>query len=191
MVIEYQGNYYESLSLVMARVLLGVEQTKPVFEEGYDADYAALEKLSLEYLDIPVDKNLQAIIPYRGKERSFPYVSATDVIHGRVDKKILQDAVVLVGTTAPGLFDLRTTPVQKQYAGVEIHANLIAGILDQNIKQSPAYVDGIEFIQLLFIGCLLTLLLPLLSPVSAAFATLLVSMITIVFNMMLHVLKKN
>lgn len=184
MVIEYQGNYYESLSLVMARVLLGVEQTKPVFEEGYDADYAALEKLSLEYLDIPVDKNLQAIIPYRGKERSFPYVSATDVIHGRVDKKILQDAVVLVGTTAPGLFDLRTTPVQKQYAGVEIHANLIAGILDQNIKQSPAYVDGIEFIQLLFIGCLLTLLLPLLSPVSAAFATLLVSMITIVFNMM-------
>jgi adenylate cyclase len=185
MVYEYQDNYYESLSLVMVRILLGIEETKPVFADDYDTDYPALEKLSLEYLDIPVDKNLQAIVPYRGKERSFPYVSATDVIHGRIDKKILQDAIVLVGTTAPGLFDLRTTPVQKQYAGVEIHANLIAGILDQNIKQSPAYVDGIEFIQLLLIGCLLTLLLPLLSPVWAAFATLIVSMITIAFNIML------
>ena len=185
MVYEYQDNYYESLSLVMVRILLGVEETKPVFEEDYDTDYPSLEKLSLEYLDIPVDKNLQAIVPYRGKERSFPYVSATDVIHGLVDKKILQDAIVLVGTTAPGLFDLRTTPVQKQYAGVEIHANLIAGILDQNIKQSPAYVDGIEFIELLMIGCLLTLLLPLLSPVWAAFATLIVSMIIIAFNIVL------
>lgn len=185
MVYEYQDNFYESLSLVMVRILLGIEETKPVFEEDYDTDYPSLEKLSLEFLDIPVDKNVQAIVPYRGKERSFPYVSATDVIHGRVDKKILQDAIVLVGTTAPGLFDLRTTPVQKQYAGVEIHANLIAGILDQKIKQSPAYVDGIEFIQLLLFGCLLTLLLPLLSPIWAAFATLIVSVITIAFNLML------
>jgi adenylate cyclase len=185
MVYEYQDNYYESLSLAMVRILLGIEETKPVFEEDYDTGYPSLEKLSLEYLDIPVDKNLQAIVPYRGKERSFPYVSATDVIHGLVDKKILQDAIVLVGTTAPGLFDLRTTPVQKQYAGVEIHANLIAGILDQNIKQSPAYVDGIEFIELLMIGCLLTLLLPLLSPVWAAFVTLIISMMAIAFNISL------
>ena len=102
-------------------------------------------------------------------------MSAADVVHGRVDKRILQDAIVLVGTTAPGLFDLRTTPVQKQYAGVEIHANLIAGILDQNIKQRPAYVDGVELIQLLLLGCFLTLTLPLMSPIWVALTTLIIS----------------
>jgi len=182
MVYEYQDNFYEALSLIMVRTLLEIEETKPVFEEAYDTDYPALEKLSLGYLEIPVDKNLQALVPYRGKAGSFPYVSATDVIHGRVEKKILQGAIVLIGTTAPGLYDLRTTPVQKQYAGVEIHANLISGILDQNIKQSPAYVVGVEFIQILLIGCLLTLLLPLLSPLWATFATLVISAITISIN---------
>ncbi|NIN36239.1 MAG: CHASE2 domain-containing protein, partial [Gammaproteobacteria bacterium] len=75
---------------------------------------------------------------YRGYERSFEYISAVDVMQGRVDKSILKDAVILVGTTAPGLFDLRTVPVQKQYPGVEVHANLIAGIIDNTIKQHPA-----------------------------------------------------
>jgi len=182
MVYEYQDNFYEALSLIMVRTLLGIKETKPVFEEDYNTGYSSLEKLSLEYIDIPVDKNVQALVPYRGKEGSFLYVSAVDVINGLVDKKILQDAIVLVGTTAPGLYDLRTTPVQKQYAGVEIHANLISGILDQNIKQSPAYVDGIEFIQLLLIGCLLTLLFPLLSPLWVTFVTLVISSITIAAN---------
>lgn len=182
MVYEYQDNFYEALSLIMVRTLLGIKETKPVFEEDYNTGYSSLEKLSLEYIDIPVDKNVQALVPYRGKEGSFLYVSAVDVINGLVDKKILQDAIVLVGTTAPGLYDLRTTPVQKQYAGVEIHANLISGILDQNIKQSPAYVDGVEFIQLLLIGCLLTLLFPLLSPLWVTFVTLVISSITIAAN---------
>ena len=182
MVYEYQDNYYEALSLVMVRTLLEIEETKPVFEDDYNTDYPSLEKLSLGFLDIPVDKNVQALVPYRGKERSFPYVSATDVIHGRVEKKDLQGAIVLVGTTAPGLFDLRTTPVQKQYAGVEIHANLITGILDQTIKQSPAYVDGIEFIQLLLMGSLLTLLLPLLSPLWSTLATLVSCAMIITLN---------
>lgn len=182
MIYEYQDNFYEALSLVMVKVLLKIKETKPVFEEDYNTGYLSLEKLSLEYLDIPVDKYVQALVPYRGRGKSFPYVSATDVIHGRVDKKILQGAIVLVGTTAPGLYDLRTTPVQKQYAGVEIHANLISGILDQNIKQSPAYVDGAEFIQILLIGCLLTLLLPLFSPLWATFATLVISATTISIN---------
>ena len=51
---------------------------------------------------------------------------------------------MLVGTTAPGLLDLRSTPVEPVYPGVEIHANLIAGMLDGNIKQKPPYVLGAE-----------------------------------------------
>jgi adenylate cyclase len=181
---EHQGNFYESLSLVMIRKLFDIAETIPVFEQDYDTGYPSLERLALEYLKpIPVDEHIQALVPYRGKEKSFTYVSATDVIHGRIKKEVLQDIIVLVGTTAPGLFDLRTTPVQKQYPGVEIHANLISGILNEKIKQSPAYVDGIEFIQLFLTGILLCLLLPLLSPLWGTFATAFIAVITIGINL--------
>jgi adenylate cyclase len=182
MLYEFEGDFYETLSLVMVRALLDVKETTPVFEDDYEGDYPSLETLSLEFLSIPVDQHIQALVPYRGKEKSFPYVSASDVIYGRVKKEILEGAIVLVGTTAPGLFDLRTTPVQKQYPGVEIHANLISGILDETIKHRPAYVDAIEFMQLLLIGILLSLLLPLLTPLWSAFSTLIISTLIISFN---------
>ena len=79
---------------------------------------------------------------------------------------------VLVGTTAAGLLDLRATPVQGAYPGVEIHANLIAGILDNNIKARPAYTLGAEFALLLLAGLLLTVYLPRLNPLKATLFTL-------------------
>ena len=184
MLYEFEGHYYEALSLVMVRHLLEIEKTKPVFEQSTNS-YKELEILSLGFIDIPVDKHIQALVPYRGYQGSYPYISATDIIHGRIDKSILKDAIVLVGTTAPGLFDLRTTPVKEQYAGVEIHANLISGILDENIKKSPAYVQGIEFLQLLLIGLLLTLALPLLSPLWAALLSLILAIVITMLNLSL------
>ena len=174
MIYEYNGNYYESLSLAVARALFGVQQTTPVFaapEVSRQTGYPDLESLSLDFVHIPVDSHIQALVPYRGFQGSFPYVSAADVMHGTVDKTRLRDRIILVGTTAPGLYDLRTVPLQKQYPGVEIHANLIAGIMDQNIKQSPAYAKGVDILQIGLAGMLLALLLPLLSPVWGATAT--------------------
>ena len=183
MLFEFQENYYEALSLAMVKKLLNIKNTIPVFAEVDNSDYPSLEWLSLDdFIMIPVDQHIQALVPYRGYQGSFNYVSATDVIHGRVEKDILQDSIVLVGTTAPGLFDLRTTPVQKQYAGVEVHANLIAGILDQNIKLSPTYVDGVDFIQLFIIGVTLTLLLPLLSPLWATCITIMATLVITAIN---------
>jgi adenylate cyclase len=99
-------------------------------------------------------------------------VSATDVLNARVDPQILKGAMVLVGTTTPGLFDLRATPVGKVYPGVEIHANLIAGMLDGKIKQRPPYVLGAEMVLLLIAGLLLAIVLPMLNPLRASLLTL-------------------
>ena len=94
-------------------------------------------------LTIPVDENVSALVPYRGKQGSFPYISArrragsTGSMHRQ-----LEGAIALVGTTAPGLLDLRSTPVGSVYPGVEVHANMIAGMLDGNIKQKPALHPG-------------------------------------------------
>lgn len=165
-IIEYKGNYYETLSITVVRTLLGFPPLTVAFPEGKDdGDYRKIEWLGISDLKIPVDDRVTALVPYRGRQGIFRYVSATDVINGRVGKDVLEGAIVLVGTTAPGLMDMRSTPVSAVYPGVEVHANMIAGILDQNIKQQPAYVVGAEIIILLFSGLLLSLLLPVLSPI--------------------------
>src|SRR6185295_13167031 len=94
-----------------------------------------------------------------------------DVLNDRADPADLKGKIVLVGTTALGLFDLRATPVAAVYPGVEIHANMIAGILDRNIKQKPPYVIGAEFVLLLIVGLALATLLPLLSPLRSSLVT--------------------
>ena len=183
MLVEYEEQYYESLAMAMARRILDVDSIEPVFGEAFgETGYPALEWIRLGNHKIPVDKNIQALVPYRGRQGSFQYVSASDVIQGRVDKEILKDAIVLVGTTAPGLFDLRAVPVEKQYAGVEIHANLLAGILDGSIMKKPAYTQGAEFILLLLIGLSLALFLPMLSAVWAGVCTFALIFVVTLFN---------
>ena len=174
MLAEYKGAYYEPLALAVTRLLLQSPQVKP----GYPTDsvftkgYPGLEWLEIGPLRVPVDEQVRALVPYRGPERSFPYVSASDVLRDRVAPEILKDRVVLVGTTAPGLQDLRSTPVAPLYPGVEIHANLIVGMLDGNIKQKPPYVLGAEVVLLSLIGLALAIGLPFLSPIRATVATI-------------------
>ena len=176
----HDGAVYESLALAMARLVLNAPVQLGIVE---DAGYAELEWLQLGNRHIPVDEHAAALIPYRGGEGSFPYVSASDVLQGRVPQEILKNTIVLVGTTAAGLKDLRVTPVQSVYPGVEVHANMIAGILDQDIKQHPAYTVGADFLFLLFAGLLLALLLPALSPLWATVVTVAVTSLMVAFNL--------
>lgn len=175
MLAEYNGAYYESLSLAVVRVLLGSPKLLPGFSEDHVKGYAGLEWLELDAgstrLKIPVDSDVAASVPYRGGQGSFRYISAADVLHGRVETARLKDKIVLVGTTAPALMDMRATPVAEVYPGVEVHANMISGILDQNLKEKPAYMLGAEITWLLLIGLALSFFLPLLSPVRAIIAS--------------------
>ena len=99
-------------------------------------------------------------------------MSLADVYHDKVPVERLKGKIALVGTTAPGLFDLRATPVGAAYPGVEVHANLIAGMLDGSIKAKPAYVLGAEVIVLLLVGLILAIWLPFLSPLRATVVSL-------------------
>lgn len=183
MLAEYQGAYYEPLSLAMVRVLLGSPPVKPLFaDESLSGDYTGLEWLQVGSLRIPVDDTVSSLVPYRGSKGSFRYFSIVDVLNDRVDAAELQGKIVLVGTTAPGLLDLRATPVDPAYPGVEVHANLIAGMLDGNIKQKPPYVVGAEFTLLLVSGLAMAFLLPLLSPLKSTLIAVLVLFLTLVTN---------
>ncbi len=173
MLFEYQGGHYESLSLAIAKAYLKLPAVAAVFADDGGPDYGGLEWLKLGGRKIPVDAWGSALVPYRGKQGGFRYVSASDVLHGRLQPGEMAGAIVLVGTTAPGLMDLRSSPVESVYPGVEIHANLVAGILDQSIKQRPAYFLAVEVVALLLIGVALALIFPLLSPLQSSLISLL------------------
>ncbi len=171
---EYNGSFYEPLSLAMMRVLLGMPPAKPIVPEtsALAGRYDGLEWLQVgPQLRIPIDDQAAALVPYRGRKNSFRYFSAVDVLNERVGPADLKGKIVLVGTTAPGLLDLRATPVGPVYPGVEVHANMIAGMIDGTIKQRPPYVLGAEFVLLLVSGLGLALLLPLLGPLVSTLTT--------------------
>lgn len=170
---EYQGQFYESLALAMFRRLAGSPKVVPSFsdEQWLSRSYQGLDRILLKEgkssLAISVDKNISTLVPYRGPGGvtggSFRYVSAADVLAGRLPPDSLKDKVILVGTTAPGLLDLRVTPGGQVYPGVEAHANLISAWLDDKVTLKPDYAMGYDVFVLVIAGLLLAIGLPLLT----------------------------
>lgn len=179
---EYQGQIYQSLSLAIARAYKDNNRLQLQYQLLDEASgEQSLEWIYVGNTAIPVDETSGVLVPYIGKQRSFDYFSASDIYHKRVPVEHLQNKIVLFGTSAAGLLDLRTTPLESAYPGVEVHANIIQGILDQTIKQGPQWIMGYEIMVLLLFGVALTILLPMLSPllgsaisVSAVLALLLI-----------------
>jgi adenylate cyclase len=186
MLAEYNGSYYEPLSLAIVRTLMGFPPIVPDFLQGVSQDYAGLEELKVGRLRIPVDERVSTLIPYRGERGSFKYIPVVDVLNDRVPVNDLKGKIVIVGTSAPGLLDLRSTPVGSAYPGVEVHANLIAGILDQNIKHKPPYAAGADFMLLLIAGLIMTLFLPFVSPLKGTVSAMLVLLTVVAINVVLY-----
>lgn len=193
---EYKGEYYESLSLAMFRMLAGLPRIEPGFpqERILAKNYHLLESILLKQRDqtlaIPVDERVSALVPYRGpggvQGGSFRYVSAADVLARRLPPGSLNNKIVLLGTTAPGLLDLRVTPVGETYPGVETHANVISGFLDGKVFVKPDYVIGFEVIVLVLSGLLLAFALPLLSATRAVLLSVAVVALLVGLNFWLY-----
>ncbi len=169
MLQEYGGELYESLSLAAAHTFLGRAPKLVIGQSGDgtgEDHYQSIEQIHLGKQVIPVDRAASVLIPFRGRQGSFRYISATDILNDKLaDPYSLIGQIAFVGTSAPGLVDHRATPIQNIFPGVEIHANLLAGILDNSFKHRPAYVLGAEILVLLIIGLILSLTLPALSPI--------------------------
>ena len=186
MLMEYKGGYYEAFSLAIVRLYLGMQDavrnnktaltlpkvlTGSAPEPFIKGSYTGLEWLEVGKLRIPVDDEVAALVPYRGPRGSFPYFSLADVWFDKVPVQSLKGRIALIGASAPSLVDLRSAPVDSVYPGVEIHANLVAGMLDGKLKHKPAYMLGAEVLLLALGGVVLTLLIPMLAPLWASAAT--------------------
>ena len=192
---EYKDQYYESLSLAMFRAMTGMPSVEPLFPpERFLSRYHGLDGIQLRQgdrrLSVPVADRDTTLVPIRGpggvSGGSYRYVSAADVLAKRLPPESLKGKIVLVGTTAPGLLDIRVTPVGEAYAGVETHANLISGLMDDRIAVKPDYALGYDVAILVLAGLTLAFALPLLSAPRAVLLSLVVITAVVALNFFLY-----
>ncbi|MCB1734539.1 MAG: adenylate/guanylate cyclase domain-containing protein [Gammaproteobacteria bacterium] len=171
LVYKHANALYSSLTLSMLRAMLG---DPPVELEYGDPRNSELDSIRIGEIRIPVNQQGIALVPYQGRTPAFRYVSAADVLTGRTPEEVLDNVVVILGTTAPGLYDQRTTPMQSNYPGVEVHANLLAGLMNEmqadtalhSIRHRPGWTVAYDLVLVLALGLILSLTLPWWGPAS-------------------------
>jgi len=125
--------------------------------------------------EIPVDENGNMWINWSGNFQTFRYISYYDVLKQRVDGQYFQNKIVLIGTSLPGLFDLRSTPFNPTFPGVEIHANILYTLLSGNFVSK---MSGIESVLLsLILGVVIGIIIALLSPLWSVIGLILTGVI--------------
>ena len=177
---SFKGDYYESFALALYRASSGHSSVLPHFignnvDDSFDSVKLTKNDIkhpaTLQSQTLKVDHRAAVLIPYRGlggaRGGSFQYISAADVLAKRLAPQQLSDKIVLVGSSAPGLQDLRVTPVGQTYPGVEAHANVISSMLDGKSIYKPDYALGVEVAVLILVGLMLAFVLPALSATSA------------------------
>lgn len=169
----YEGKLYASLALEVIRTGMENNTIKLAYSAADEAETVkSLEWVYVGDIAIPVDEHSSVMVPYIGPRKSFDYISAADILNKTVSPDRLKNKLALFGTSAAGLMDLRTTPLESAYPGVEVHANIIQGILDQTIMHKPEYMIGFEILLIFILGLGLTFLLPSLSPAWSTLGTL-------------------
>ncbi len=188
LLIRHDGQLYPSLSLATLMAYL--------FDRNVTIDTArigsvdAIRHITLSGLKARTDASGWVTVPYRGGRRTFPYIPAADVLSGRADTKQLEGAIVLVGTSALGLSDLRATPVGTQYPGVEVHANIIDAMLNDGFPYRPEWEAGATAAALCLIGLVLAFWLPAAGPVASIMLSGAAALLVVAGNLWLWIVHR-
>ena len=153
LVIEHQGKFYPSLALATLMRSLGV---KDVLLKTHNR---VVESLCVNKTVIPLTSKGSLLIRFRGKSKTFEYVSVADVLSDHVPKGKIQGKIVFVGTSALGMKELRSTPLDPVFPGVEIHATIVDNILKMDFLSRPKWAPGLESLLVLGLGLLSTFVL--------------------------------
>lgn len=163
-VIRYKGGLYAPLSLMALSAYANVPLSITIGDYG-------VKDLSIGDFPIPTDQYGRIMINYRGGAETFPHISVTDILHGRVNPDRLKDRIVIVGVTAVGIYDLRVTPFASVFPGTEIHANIVDSILSQNFLRQPAWGVSFDILMMIFSGLFLGLSIPRTRALTGAMAS--------------------
>ena len=150
MVVEYNGYLFPSIDLQVSALYLGIPHEKVILNATEGIQFG-------EKRTIPTDRYGRSLIYYYGTWQTFPYLSISDILEGKLKPGVLQGKIVLVGATAAGIYDLRVTPFSAVMPGVEKHASVISSIIEnRSLRRTPFSTN---LILLLVSGFLFSLLL--------------------------------
>lgn len=136
LIIRYDDQIYPSIALEIVRASLGIEKVFINYSE------LGVENIQLGDYHIPTDRHGRLVINYKGGAKTFKYISAYDIYSNNFHLDDIQGKIVLIGTSAAGLLDLRATPFESIFPGVEVHANAIDNIINNEFLAMPNWVDG-------------------------------------------------
>jgi adenylate cyclase len=172
MILQAQGVLMPSLTLEMLRVITA---TPTILVRS---DKAGVKSVGVRGLTIPTDTNGQLWVHFARRDPSI-YISASDVLDGTAPVDKIAKKLILIGTSAVGLNDIKTTPAASAMPGVEIHAQVLESALTGAVVQQPNYGPALEFFAAMILGVLVIAFAPNLGPVTlvgvgALFATVLI-----------------
>jgi len=174
MIMLAQGQTMPSLSFEMLRVATGSGTILIKSEK------TGIKSLRIKGFELPTDGNGQLWVRYARQDSSL-YVPVMNVLEKTVAPEMIAGKLVLIGTSAVGLNDIKTTPVSQNMPGVEIHAQILESALTGDVISQPIFGVAVEFVTALLFGLLVIAFAPLFGPVTlvalgAAFASMLVGM---------------
>jgi len=152
LVMNYDGMIFSSLALEMVRIYSGANKVEVIGDE------AGVSNVRFGDFNIPTDKVGRLVVNFRGPGKHFKYISAVDIMKGNFKPEDIEGKFVLVGTSAVGLFDLRSIPYDSAIAGVEVHANAIDNILKGDFLYQPADIVVYDLMLIWFISFFFLLL---------------------------------
>ncbi|MCG8511065.1 MAG: adenylate/guanylate cyclase domain-containing protein [Rhodospirillales bacterium] len=150
----YDEQLYPSLAVEMLRVATG---RRTILVETDELGIQAVRVT--KNLGIPTDNKGRAW-PYFSKSDRDKYVPAVEVLAGTADASIIKGRMALIGTSAVGMLDIRSTPIDPVFPGVEVHAQLIESVAYNEFLSRPAYITGAEILLVFFGGLLMVWLVP-------------------------------
>jgi HD-GYP domain-containing protein (c-di-GMP phosphodiesterase class II) len=152
LLLELDGRVYPGLALAAVNA---VRDTRSV---ALRVENVNTSSLLLDDRTVPLDGRSNLMLRYRGPKRTFPYVSAVDVIERRSRADAFKDKIVLVGTTALGTREVVSTPLDTLFAGVEVQATIADNLLQQDFMRRPEHGVALETQIVLILGILAALL---------------------------------
>ncbi|MBU4343873.1 MAG: adenylate/guanylate cyclase domain-containing protein [Proteobacteria bacterium] len=162
-VFKCMGTLYAPLSLITVSAYLESPISMNIGEYG-------VERVQIGKLMVPTDELGRILINYRGAGKTFPHIPVTDILSNNIADTVVKDKIVIVGATAVGIYDLRVTPFETVFPGVEIHANVIDSILSKDFMYQPAWAAIFDIMAIVVAGLILGLVLPKAGGISGAAA---------------------
>ena len=178
-ILKAKDSIIPSLSIDLLRVAAG--QTTLLIK----SDSIGVQSVVVPGKEIPTDINGQLWINFSPHDPG-RYVSAKDVIAGSTGPGRFDGKLVLIGTSAAGLFDLKTTPTEPVMPGVEVQAQVLENILTQAVLKRPGYVKGAEIWLAFVVGIAIILLVPVLGAFRVLMLGLAITMLLVSISWQLY-----